>query len=181
MSLISKYKERVNFKHGWEVELQCPQCRHDGLPECSGGRTPKPKEWNKDPGDTPMICANVTCAECGHDLKEQASEKLTELFKDVPNPAPKQEAAVWLHLCRCRLTADLRRDSLGWGRCWLVGLLVVCLAQRFLGHLSPGDILLQLQGSLDSICLRVWRSEVPLHGSAGSVLLLSLLFVWETA
>jgi MFS family permease len=82
--LVTKYKERVDFKHGWEVELQCPQCGHDGLPKCGDGRTPKPAEYAKNTGETPMICADVTCSQCGHDLKERAGEKLTELFKDVP-------------------------------------------------------------------------------------------------
>ena len=84
MSLISKYKERVNLKHGWEVELKCPSCAHDGLPKCCDWRTPKPTEYAKNTGETPVIGAEVTCSECDHDLKERAGEKLTELFKDVP-------------------------------------------------------------------------------------------------
>jgi hypothetical protein len=82
--VVRKYKERVDFKHGWEVDLKCPSCGHEGLPECSEGRTPKPKEWNENPADNSVICANATCAECGHDLKEQAGIALAGLFEDVP-------------------------------------------------------------------------------------------------
>lgn len=82
--LVTKYKERVDPKYGWEVELECPQCGHDGLPKYCDGWTPKPDEFGKNPSGTPVICADVTCSECGHDLKERAGEKLTELFKDVP-------------------------------------------------------------------------------------------------
>jgi hypothetical protein len=82
--LVTKYKERTNIPLGWKVELQCPQCGHDGLPKCSEGWTVKPAEYAKNTGDTPLICTDVKCSECDHDLKERAGEKLTELFKDVP-------------------------------------------------------------------------------------------------
>ena len=82
--LVTKYKERVDLKYGWEVELECPRCSHDGLPKYCDGWTPKPGKVLNYYGNTHMICANVACAECGHDLKERAGEKLKEVFKDVP-------------------------------------------------------------------------------------------------
>ena len=83
MSLLAKYRERVQHQHGWEVELQCPQCSHESVPKFDEGLTPKPEKVARNVRDTPMICANVTCPECSHDLKERAGEKLAELFKDV--------------------------------------------------------------------------------------------------
>ncbi len=82
MSLMARYKERVQHQHGWEVELQCPQCNHEGVPEYVG--------WTPSSainlGDTPTIYANLSCPQCGHDLKDAAGEKLRELFKDVSIP-----------------------------------------------------------------------------------------------
>ncbi len=83
MSLLSKYKERVQHQHGWEVELQCPECGHDGKPKYDGWTVSKLIKL----GDTPTIYANLTCSKCGHDLKEAAGGKLKELFKDVAIPA----------------------------------------------------------------------------------------------
>ena len=81
-SFLSKYKERAQHQHGWEVELQCPECNHDGKPKYDGWTPNKAVKF----GDTPTIYANVTCSECGHDLKTEAGKKLTELFKDVSIP-----------------------------------------------------------------------------------------------
>jgi hypothetical protein len=81
-SFLSKYKERVQHQHGWEVELQCPECNHDGKPKYGGWTPSKAIKF----GDTPTIYANLTCSECGHDLKSEAGTKLTELFKEVRIP-----------------------------------------------------------------------------------------------
>lgn len=84
ISFITQYKQRVELQHGWEVELQCPECGHESVPTFADGLTPKPNAVAKNVADSPLICATVTCSECGHDLNEQAGVKLIELFKDVP-------------------------------------------------------------------------------------------------
>lgn len=63
--------------------MQCPQCDRDGVPTFEDG-TIDTKKVHKNAADVPMLCANVTCSECGNDLKEQAGEKLAELFSDTP-------------------------------------------------------------------------------------------------
>ena len=82
-SFLSKYKEQVRHQHGWEVELQCPECSHEGLPMYNGW-TPSSAVNS---GNTPMIYVDLTCSECGHELKSVAGTKLTELFTDVSIPA----------------------------------------------------------------------------------------------
>ncbi|HSF91383.1 MAG TPA: hypothetical protein VLA51_04175, partial [Paracoccaceae bacterium] len=54
------------------------------MPTFADGLTPKANAVAKNVADSPLICATVTCSECGHDLNELAGEKLTDLFKDVP-------------------------------------------------------------------------------------------------
>lgn len=82
MSWLSKYKERAQHQHGWEAELRCPECKHDGMPKYDGWTPSNAINF----GDTPTIYANLTCSECGHDLKDAAGEKLKELFKEVAIP-----------------------------------------------------------------------------------------------
>jgi ribosomal protein S27E len=82
MSLLAKYQERVQHQHGWEVELQCPECNHVAVPKYDGWTASKAIKL----GDTPTIYANLTCSDCGRDLKEAAGGKLKELFKDVAIP-----------------------------------------------------------------------------------------------
>jgi len=83
MSLVSKYKQHVQINHGWEIELHCPQCNSNDVPAFEDG-TIDTKRIHKNTADIPMLCAAVTCSGCGHDLEEQAGEKLTELFSQTP-------------------------------------------------------------------------------------------------
>jgi len=83
MSLISKYKEQVQINHGWEVDLKCPQCDQSGIPAFEDG-TIDTEKIHKNAAGIPMLCADVTCSECGHDLEAQAGEKLKELFSETP-------------------------------------------------------------------------------------------------
>jgi hypothetical protein len=93
MSLMARYKQRGQHQHGWEVELECPKCHHQGVPQYVG--------WTPgnaiNIGSTPTIYANLLCAECGHDLKEPAGEKLRELFKDVSIP-PRNKGLIYRFL-----------------------------------------------------------------------------------
>ncbi len=82
MSLFGKYRERIQHQHGWEVELRCPRCHHEDLPQYVGW-TPS-RSINT--GDTPTIYANLLCPQCGQDLKKPAADKLRELFRDVSIP-----------------------------------------------------------------------------------------------
>ena len=83
MSLLTRYRERLQNEHGWQVELECSQCGHVGLPKCDG--------WTPSNvirlGDKPTIYANVTCPECGKSLKDEAGHKLVELFSGVVTSA----------------------------------------------------------------------------------------------
>jgi hypothetical protein len=83
MPLWTKYNDRVRILQGWEVPLHCPHCGCDTVPrsESNGIDT---KAVHKNPDDLPLLLSTMTCTECDHDLKDQASEKLTELFGDVP-------------------------------------------------------------------------------------------------
>ena len=93
MSLLANYRERVQHQQGWEVELRCPECNHDGVPKYNGWTPSKAIKL----GNTPTIYANVTCSECSHNLKPAAGEKLTELFKDVAIP-PRNKSLLYKFL-----------------------------------------------------------------------------------
>ncbi|MCL4202632.1 MAG: hypothetical protein KJ000_09060 [Pirellulaceae bacterium] len=83
MAFFKQYNQRLQHQHGWEVELDCPVCGNHGPPDYAG--------WTPDSGTCfgtgSTIFANVCCPRCGQDLKQQAGEKLIELFSHVPTPA----------------------------------------------------------------------------------------------
>lgn len=81
MSLLTTYKERVQLQHGWEVELRCPDCNHEGVPEVERIQNTTVNVINA--GRNPHVFANVTCSECGHDLKTIAEETLVTMFNNV--------------------------------------------------------------------------------------------------
>jgi hypothetical protein len=45
-------------------------------------------------GDRPTIFANVTCHNCGQDLRQAAGEKLVEKFADVPTAARNRQLLI---------------------------------------------------------------------------------------
>ncbi len=80
ISFLKKYKEIVKHKHGWDVELKCPQCNYEGLPEYKGW-TPA---YTVHFGKKATIFTNLFCPGCKKELKEEAGKKLIELFSDIP-------------------------------------------------------------------------------------------------
>ena len=83
LTFLKRDSQRLQHQHGWEVELRCPACGNRSLPDYT--------DWTPDStihfGTRPTIFANVCCPRCGQDLKQQAGEKLIELFSHVPTPA----------------------------------------------------------------------------------------------
>ena len=82
MSLLAKYRQRLLHEHGWQIELECSQCGHVGLPKYDGWTPKRHIRFRK----KPTIYANVACPECSKDLKKEAGNKLVELFSDLPIP-----------------------------------------------------------------------------------------------
>jgi len=82
-TLLKQYNQRLQHQHGWEVQLECPICGHRGLPDYDGWTPNSVMQF----GDKPTIFANVSCHKCGQDLKQEAGERLVEMFTDVPTPA----------------------------------------------------------------------------------------------
>jgi len=171
LSLLTKYKQRVELQHGWEVKLQCPECQHESLPTFDGGLTPKPKVVSKNAADSPLICANVTCSQCGHDLKQQAGEKLTELFKDMPKSTIgwlSVVLAVWVFLPILVLVVGWAGISAGWWGEWVgwgvfpimaigvvIGLVLYYMIQPLIYSCECGNPRFLFMGSLGrSYCFR---------------------------
>lgn len=90
-SLLKEYGRRLERQHGWEVELVCPVCGHCGIPEYDGWTPTQIVRL----GDRPTIFANVSCPNCGQDLKRTAGGKLVDLFSGVPTPA-RNKRLLWV-------------------------------------------------------------------------------------
>lgn len=79
-SFLKKYKQVMELKHGWTVELTCPKCGKNAIPLYEGW---KPNyEMNFFQKST--VYADLKCPACGADLRETAAGKLKELFLNVP-------------------------------------------------------------------------------------------------
>lgn len=91
VALLKKYKEALQLKHGWQVELQCSQCSHCGVPAYEGWTSSRAITVE----NSPLIYANISCPECGKNLKQEGGEKLVELFSGIAVPGRNKELIAW--------------------------------------------------------------------------------------
>jgi ribosomal protein S27E len=82
-SFFNRYNAAVRQTHGWNIELQCPQCGLAGLPRYEGWM----QNIAMNSGDKPTIYAKVACSRCGKSLRDEAGGKLFALFTGVAVPA----------------------------------------------------------------------------------------------
>ncbi len=82
-SFLSRYREAVELQHAWEVPVTCPSCGTTAVPVMKGW-TPSLKMRF---GHRATIYANLTCVNCGADLRETAAEALAPMFSAVEVPA----------------------------------------------------------------------------------------------
>ncbi len=78
-SFFKKYRKIIQHKHGWEIELQCPKCNHRAIPKYNGWIP----GYSKSFGNTPWIYAKLQCPDCENDLKNEAGNKLVDLFQNI--------------------------------------------------------------------------------------------------
>jgi hypothetical protein len=81
-SFLKRYREAMEHKHGWDVELECNGCGKRGIPEYRGWKPSQSVRF----GAKPTIYADVACAGCGRGLKEEAGSVLVRLFSDLTVP-----------------------------------------------------------------------------------------------
>jgi hypothetical protein len=91
LSSWTKYRQRMQHEHGWEVELRCPACGLLAHPVFRGWTPSHAVSF----GNRPTIYARLDCPACGAGLKATAGEKLLELFADVPLPARNRRLMSW--------------------------------------------------------------------------------------
>jgi predicted RNA-binding Zn-ribbon protein involved in translation (DUF1610 family) len=96
-----EYRQAMELKHGWGVELECTACGHSGPPEYKGWTPRYPTSF----GSTPTIFADLECPSCGRSLEAEAGEKLVEMFSDVDIPSANRRLLVALTLCMVGLAA----------------------------------------------------------------------------
>lgn len=94
-TFLQAYRERLEHKHGWQIELACQVCGHHSVPD-SDGWTPSGAIRF---GQRATIFANLSCANCGADLKSAAGEMLAEIFADVATPARNRLLLGWFIAC----------------------------------------------------------------------------------
>jgi hypothetical protein len=90
LSSWTKYRQRMQHEHGWEVELRCPACGLLAHPVFRGWTPSHAVSF----GNRPTIYARLVCPACGAGLKATAGEKLVELFADVHVGLPLAMVAV---------------------------------------------------------------------------------------
>lgn len=90
-TLMQAYRERLEHKHGWEIELNCPACGHHGMPDYDGWTPSGAIRF----GQRATVFANLSCPNCGSDLEEAAGDMLTEIFADVSTPPQNRRILRW--------------------------------------------------------------------------------------
>ena len=130
VAFLKKYREALRLKHGWQVELQCSQCGHCGVPAYDGWTPSRAITL----GNSPLIYANVSCSECGKDLKQEGGEKLVELFSGIAVPGRNKVLIAWFVACMAGISLILVACiHLGiragfWGRQAFAGLPLMAIA-----------------------------------------------------
>jgi len=79
---LAGYRQSMEHKHGWGVELDCPACGYRGVPVYRGWSPGYAMGF----GNKPTIYAILECPRCARDLEPEASSRLVELFSDVSIP-----------------------------------------------------------------------------------------------
>ena len=90
-AIFKRYKELMQHKHGWELELGCPKCNWQGKPNYQGWTPSRAMSLGK----SCKIYANLTCPRCGNNLKEEAAKRLTEMFSGIPTSAENKRFLFW--------------------------------------------------------------------------------------
>jgi hypothetical protein len=85
-SFMSRYREALTLRHGWETPLTCPKCGTTAVPVMTG--------WKDRVGDPATVYANLTCSHCGADLRAAAATSLRETFTALPIPAANRRMLV---------------------------------------------------------------------------------------
>ena len=91
LSIFKKYRDLMQHRHGWEVELKCPRCNRSGVPRFDGW---KPNNTIKF-GNKSTIFALLQCTHCGCELREEAGKKLIELFSEITIPPWNKHLIIW--------------------------------------------------------------------------------------
>ena len=65
-TFLQAYRERLEHKHGWQIELACPVCGHHSVPDYDGWTPSGAIRF----GQRATIFANLSCANCGADRKQ---------------------------------------------------------------------------------------------------------------
>jgi hypothetical protein len=89
-SILKRYREAVEHKHGWEADLTCGGCGQRGRPEYHGWTPGHARGF----GDRPTVYAKLTCASCGCGLEQEAGDEVVQLFRDVEVPAANRRV-IW--------------------------------------------------------------------------------------
>jgi hypothetical protein len=118
LSSWTKYRQRMQHEHDWEVELRCPACGLLAHPVFRGWTPSHAVSF----GNRPTIYASLDCPACGAGLKATAGEKLVELFADVHVGLPLAMVAV--------IAPGIRYRREAWA---LTVLMLLVLSSRSLG------------------------------------------------
>lgn len=134
-SLLTKYRERMQHQHRWEVELHCPACGIVAAPVCRGWTSRHAVGFDH----TPTIYADLDCPECGAVLKDVAGRKLVELFADVLIPARNRRLmSAFTALMLCILSVLLIGAFLSFFSGWrIIGAGLIQIPLLFLPLLAP--------------------------------------------
>ena len=82
-SFMKRYREAVTLEHAWETPLTCPKCGTTAAPVMKGWTPNLEMRF----GDQATIYANLSCANCGADLRGAAAGALPPMFSGLALPA----------------------------------------------------------------------------------------------
>jgi hypothetical protein len=91
MQFLQEYRDRVRHEHGWQVELKCSHCGHTAVPKYKGWTPSSAIHF----GDRPTMYANLSCTNCGSDLRKESSEQLVSMFAGVAVPPANRRLIAW--------------------------------------------------------------------------------------
>jgi len=91
MKFLRQYQERLQLEHGWQVELGCSNCGHSALPNFRGWSPNRALCFS----ERPTVFANISCSNCGNDLRKEAGKRLVSMFSAVAPPPANRRLVGW--------------------------------------------------------------------------------------